>query len=92
MSLATKSSRRSASKARPVGQFSCVFGPLMTRSGLSLPLAVIAWIEIDGPSFVPLPGTAYSRPSGQLALSRPLPEPGTPVRISRSARRSACDP
>ena len=31
---------------------------------------------IDGPSCVPLPGTAYSRPSGQLALSRPLPEPG----------------
>ena len=39
MSLATKSSRRSASKTIPVGQLSCVLGPWMTRSGLSFPRA-----------------------------------------------------
>ena len=68
MSFATYSSPRCSSIARPVGQSNCVFGPWITRSGETVPCALMLWTMIDGGRLLPEPGTAEARSNGQFCF------------------------
>jgi hypothetical protein len=64
----------------------------MTRNAGALPLSVRLCTTIEGALVVPLPGIAYSRPSGQFDFPASRPPEGTPVLFSIVALVSWVDP